>query len=109
MGQTIEVKSTVLGDAALFDTDRSITGQDGRGFDPAAATEDVTTTAGRLASRLFESDADVDHVFVVSNQVTVRRAGGWNDEDTGRAAAVIRDFFIFYEENRGEPADTSAS
>ena len=32
MGQTIEVKSILMGEVALFDTDRTMTGQDGRGF-----------------------------------------------------------------------------
>jgi hypothetical protein len=105
MGQTIDVKSTVLSDAALFDTDRSITGQDGQGFASAGKAEVDSTAAGRLAARVFESDSAIDHVFVLSNQVTVRRDGGWNDEATGSAAGIIRDFFVFYEENRGEPAE----
>jgi len=104
MGQTIEVRSTVLGDTALFDTDRSISGQDGQGFDSARKAGADPTAAGRLAVRVFESDAGIDHVYVLSNQVTVRRDGGWNDEAIDRAAVAIRDSFVFYEENRGEPA-----
>ena len=104
MGQTIELKSTVLGDTALFDTDRSISGQDGQGFDSAGKAGADPTAAGRLAARVFESDAEIDHVFVLSNQVTVRREGGWNDEAVDRAAAAIRDSFVFYDENRGQPA-----
>ena len=107
MGQTIEVNSTVVGDAALFDTDRSITGQDGCGFGSVDVAQSAPTTAGLLAVRLFESDADIDHVFTLSNQVTIRRKGGWTEEVTRSAAGVIRDFFVFYEENRGEPADAS--
>jgi hypothetical protein len=101
MGQTIEVKSVVLGGIALFDTDRSITGQDGHRFESRAETQDNPTTAGRLAAELFGSDVAVDHVFVQSNQVTVRRTDGWSDESAVDAATVIRDFFVFYEENRG--------
>ena len=101
MGQTIEVKSVLLGEVALFDTDRTMTGQDGRGFDSVAATRGDPTTAARLAAALFEGEASINHVFVLSNQVTVRRNGGWNDETASRAAETIRDFFIFYEENRG--------
>ena len=108
MGQTIEVKSVVLGDVALFDTDRTVTGQDGNGFDSTAAARGQTTTAARLALALFGSDASIDHVFVLSNQVTVRRTGGWDDEVVGQAVGVIRDFFIFYEENRGAPKEETA-
>jgi hypothetical protein len=106
MGQTIEVKSVVMGEVALFDTDRSVTGQDGHGFDSVTAAENGVTTADRLAAKLFASDAAINHVFVLSNQVTVRRTDGWSDEIAGQAAAVIRDFFIFYEENRGALTQT---
>ena len=107
MGQTIEVKSTVLGDAALFDTDRSITGQDGQGFGSAGKAADDSTTAGRLAVRVFAGDPAIDHVFVQSNQVTVRREGGWTDEVTENTSAVVRDFFVFYEENRSQSTRAS--
>ena len=107
MGQTIEVKSTVLGDTALFDTDRSITGQDGQGFDSTVQAGADPTAAGRLAAQVFETDAGIDRVFVLSNQVTVRRDGGWNDEAVDGAAAAIRDAFVFYEENRGVTAETA--
>jgi hypothetical protein len=108
MGQTIEVRSTVLGDTALFDTDRSISGQDGQGFDSAGKAGADSTAAGRLAAQVFERDAGIDRVFVLSNQVTVRRDGGWNDEAVDGAAAAIRDSFVFYEENRGATAETAA-
>ena len=101
MGQTIEVNTVLLGDIAVFDTDRSVTGQDGRGFDSVSDAQSGATTANQLAARLFAGESAVDHVFVLSNQVTVRRTGGWSEESAGRAAAIIRDFFIFYEENRG--------
>ncbi len=107
MGQTIEVKSTVLGDAALFDTDRSITGQDGQAFGSTGKAAADPTPAGRLAARVFAGDPAIDHVFVLSNQVTVRRDGGWADEVTENTSAVIRDFFVFYEENRGQSAPDS--
>ena len=80
---------------AVFDTDRSVTGQDGSGFD-AAAAGDATTIPGHLARRLFESDPDLDHVFVASSQVVVRRRGGWGDAARDRAAGVIAGFFVHY-------------
>ena len=105
MGQTIEVTNFVMGDLALFDTDRSITGQDGQGFGSAHEAQEDKTTAARLAAALFGSDPAVDHVFVSSNQVTVRRTAEWKGEAAEQAAAVIRDFFVFYEENRGTRAN----
>jgi hypothetical protein len=104
MGQTIDVKSVVFGEVALFDTDRTVTGQDGNGFASGATARGGTTTAARLATALFGSDPAIDHVFVMSNQVTVRRTDAWNDQTIAGAADVIRDFFIFYDENRGAAA-----
>ena len=105
MGQTIEVTSVVLGDVALFDTDRSITGQDGHAFESGTEASEGTTTAARLAEELFASNATIDHVFVLSNQVAVRRNDEWSEDRVGEIAALIRDFFVFYEENRGGPAN----
>ena len=99
MGQAIQVEALEMGDIALFDSDRTLTGQDGQGFSPPS--DGATTPPGELARRLFETDADLDHVFVSSNQVTVRRSGGWGDENLEAAREVIRDFFVFYQENRG--------
>ena len=96
MGQPIGIKSTILGDVLVLDGDRSITGQDGtayRTFEEADADERFP---GRLASALFESDPAADHVFVASNQVVVRRSGGWDDDTVARAASVVTGFFVFY-------------
>ncbi|MFH1103832.1 MAG: hypothetical protein V1757_02655 [Actinomycetota bacterium] len=96
MGKPIAVSgSTVVGQVLLLDTDRSITGQDGIGFDsPGAAA--AGTFAARLASRLFEGVAGVTHVFVASNQVVVGRRGGWEDAAAGAAAEIVSRFFVFY-------------
>jgi len=94
MGQIIEVKPQVVDGVALFDTDRSITGQDGTAYSGADATD--ATFPGRLANRLFESDRQLEHVFVASNQVVAKRTGGWSDADLERAAGIISEFFVFY-------------
>jgi hypothetical protein len=99
MGQAIQVEALMMGDVALFDSDRTLTGQDGQGFSPPS--DGAVTPPGELARRLFETDAEIDHVFVLSNQVTVRRRGGWEDVNLQAASEVIRDFFVFYQENRG--------
>jgi hypothetical protein len=97
MGQPIEIVGTTrLDDVVMFDTDRSITGQDGSGYgslDEATATEDFPAL---LAARLFEGVDGVNHVFVASNGVVVRRTGGWDDAAAGAAGEIITDFFIFY-------------
>ncbi len=98
MGQSIQVASTTVGDVVIFDTDRSITGQDGVVFtsaDEAAAAEEFPA---QLASRIFAADSRIDHVYVASNQVVVRRPGGWDDAVRDQVDAVVSDFFLFYPE-----------
>lgn len=96
MGQQIEVTSRVIGDSAIFDTDRSITGQDGSEFGSAedAAASDAFPNA--LAQRLFAADDTISSVFVASNVVTVTRPGGWDAATVAAASTVVSDFFIFY-------------
>ena len=95
MGQPIEVTSTGVDDIAMFDTDRTITGQDGDSFNSSQA-EAATSIPGDLATRLFDRVAGIDHVFVASNQVVVRRPHGWDDHVIGTATKTITDFFLFY-------------
>ncbi len=96
MGQRIEVAATVVDDIAMFNTDRAITGQDGAGFGVADAS-DSNTFDGQLAAKLFDGVSGIDHVFVASNQVVVRRPHGWDDHSVAAASGVISDFFLFYE------------
>jgi hypothetical protein len=95
VGQTIEVAAEVLGEIALFSTDRSITGQDGAGY---TRDEDVVrpTFPAQLAARLFAADPQIDHVYVASNQVVVRRPGAWTEDTAAAAATVIAEFFRYY-------------
>lgn len=96
MGQAIEVEAAVVGDAAIFSTDRSITGQDGVSYASSDAAAADDRFPGRLAARLYAADEQISSIFVASNQVVAGREGGW--DDTARAAAekVIEDFFLFY-------------
>lgn len=97
MGQTIEITQTaVVETVLLIDTDRSLTGQEGCGFDGADAARDAAEFPAVLAVRLFEADPGIDHVFVMSNTVTVRRPQGWEDDAVARAAGIVSDFFRFY-------------
>jgi hypothetical protein len=95
MGQRIEVQAIVFGEVAVFDTDRSLTGQDGRGFTRESDLGGVDF-ASRLAARLFDADEAVAHVFAASSQVVARRAEGWDEASVTRASDVIRELFVFY-------------
>ena len=98
MGQPIQVEATTLGDVVIFDTDRSITGQDGSAY---ASREDAAASdrfPAQLAQRIFDADSSVDHVFVASNQVVVRRSAGWTDAAVDDAADVVSRFFLYYPE-----------
>ena len=103
MGQSIEVTAAALGDTALFSLDRSLTGQDGEIFaGPPAPTDDPPAV---LARQLFEADASINHVYVLSNSVSVAREGGWDDESLGHATEVISNLFIYYEIETPEQHD----
>lgn len=96
MGMAISVRpARIVGDVAVFDTDRSVTGQDGAGFD-ASAAQAATTAGALLAQRLFAADPEIQHVFVASSQIVVRRHGGWDDAAMQRSSAVIAGFFVHY-------------
>lgn len=96
MGQLIDVSSTVVGGTAIFDTDRSITGQDGAEFRSAEAAGEGETFPHKLAQRLFATDSAIESVFVASNVVTVSRSGGWPDAAVAALSQEVRDFFLFY-------------
>lgn len=97
MGQTIEIRSTVAIDHVLVvDTDRSITGQDGTSYNGVETARRDDTFPARLAVALFEGIDGVDHVFAASNTVSVRRPGGWSDEQIERARRIVSEFFRYY-------------
>ncbi len=96
MGQEMSVAPQAVGDVAIFDTNRSITGQDGSTYasaDEAAAGDDF---GAALAARLFAADNRIDHVWVQSNVATVRRRDGWDDVALAATADVIGQFFVYY-------------
>lgn len=99
MGQPITVMDvTVEGDFAAFHADRSITGQDGLSFETADQAVADGSYPGDLAARILEFDSSIDHVFVASNQVVVRRFGGWESAALDAASGMIEAFFVFYSE-----------
>lgn len=96
MGQTIEInRARRIGDILVIDTNRSLAGQDGEAYTPGYTTTSPTFPA-RLAERLFEADADIDRVHVMSNAVSVSRSGGWDDAAQAETQRVVTAFFRFY-------------
>ncbi len=96
MGQPIQVEATQLGDVVIFDTDRSITGQDGAAYASRVEAADSDRFPARLAIELFDADGAIDHVFVASNQVVVRRSQAWTETTIDAAGQVVSDFFLYY-------------
>lgn len=97
MGQTIEIDETIqLGDVLLVSTDRSLTGQDGEAYSPGRVPDEKATFPAHLAQRLFEADPKIDHVYVMSNSLSIRRPGGWDDSALDLARETVSNFFRFY-------------
>ena len=94
MGQNVEIRDMVeMGEILLVDTDRSFTGQDGHAITPGAHGEGVP---GVLASRIFELGLGVDYIYVLQNQVTLRRSGGWDDPSLREQVAETTKYFLRY-------------
>jgi hypothetical protein len=96
MGQAIQVEPQVVGDVAIFLTDRGLTGQDGSGYESAAEAAADDRFPGLLAQRLFAADDQLDNVWVASNTAVLRRHGGWTDSAIASSADVISGFFLYY-------------
>lgn len=100
MGQLIEVNHLLIGDVALFDTDRSLSGQEGESYaDPESAAA-AGTFPGRVAEALFAAIPSIGSVYVFSNTISVKRSGGWADEIVESAAGIIRNSLVHYAINR---------
>lgn len=99
MGQRIKVDSTrVIGESIILDTDRSLTGTDGEGYDSGEAASGASTFPAKLAVELFESDEALTRVYVSQNVVIVTRSGGWPQDAAEAASKVVEEFFLFYPE-----------
>ena len=100
MGQLIEVDHVLLGDVAVFDTDRSFSGQEGETFPDAEAAAASDTFSGLVANALFEAVPSLISVYVFSNALSIRRLGTWTDEQASAAAGIIRNSLVHYTQNR---------
>ena len=97
MGQLIEVEPVRLGTVTIFDTDRSLSGQDGETYQRG---ETGTTFPAQVAAAIFEADPTVASVYVYSNTISVTGSGEWTDESVAALASAIKNFLIYYDENR---------
>jgi len=96
MGQPITVESKPWDAVCVFTTDRSITGQDGAGYHSKEAAEAATEFSARLAARLYDGDDEIEHVYVASNDVIVRRRSRWDDAAVSTTAETIEQLFLHY-------------
>ena len=96
MGQPITVEARQAEGFCVFTIDRSLTGQDGASFKSAAEAETDSGIPATLAARLFASDESIDHVYVASNDVVVRRATDWDQASVDSATDAIAGLFRFY-------------
>jgi hypothetical protein len=98
MGQTIQIwDANVVADVLLVSTDRSLTGQDGEAYTPGQPIGPGAIFPAQLAARLFESDPSIDHVYVMSNVLSIRRSEAWDESSIASARDVVASFFLFYE------------
>ncbi len=97
MGQLIEVDHRRMGDVVVFDTDRSLSGQEGETFMSSGDTSGATTFPARLAARLFELSPALTSVYVFSNTISVRRFGGWEDDLVTKMSDTIAHSLLYYD------------
>lgn len=113
MGQTIQIWDTnVVADVLLVSTDRSLTGQDGESYTSGQPIGPGAIFPAQLAARLFESDPSIDHVYVMSNVLSIRRSKAWDESSIASARDVVASFFLFYESQEStekEPAPEAES
>ena len=98
MGQPIRVSASIVGPAAVFETDRSITGQDGAGFGSAAAAAEEEGFAPGLAAALFDAVDGLERVWVASNVVLAGRPAGWDEPSEAAATGAIESYFVHYKD-----------
>jgi len=96
VGQRIQVQPTIVDTTAIFDTDRSITGQNGISYASLEDAEGDHRFPGRLAKRILESDGAIESVWVASNTIIVKRGDGWTDAASVSVSDVIEGFFLYY-------------
>ena len=100
MGLQIEVEQIRLGEVVIFDTDRSLSGQEGETFPDAEAAASADTFPARLAVDLFAARPEITSVYVYSNTISVRGPGEWSNEAADACEGAIRNCLVHYDRNR---------
>ncbi len=85
--------AATVGNTALFNLDRSLTGQDPRVF--SGPQSEPVDAVGRMARRIL-TDPEVTHVQVLSNVVTVGRIDAWDIGTLNEARDTIATMFVHY-------------
>lgn len=93
MGQEISVRATRFDNIAIFDLDRSLTGQEPEIFGVPPSGD---SPPRRLARRLWEMDRGLSSVQILSNTVTVARSDPWTEEGVAEAVDIIAQLFAHY-------------
>jgi hypothetical protein len=97
MGQRIDVQGPLmLGDFAVFVTDRTLAGMTGVRFESPSDAEAQEGVPARLAAHLYAAEGGLRHIYVASNTITVGRVLAWNDTHLATVARAIEEFFLFY-------------
>ena len=97
MGQRIVVQQpVVVGDVAVFVTDRSLTGMVGIRFESASEAEAGRGVPANLAARLYAVDAGLRDVYVAMDTIVVRRVVGWDEVRLDVVARAVEELFVFY-------------
>jgi hypothetical protein len=97
VGQPIVIESTEIVDRSIIVMmNRSLTSQEGEGYDSLAAADAADSFGARLAARLFEADESLERVYVASNAVVVTRPGDLSDDIVSSLSSVIEDLLLFY-------------
>ena len=97
MGQLIEIQSIeAVDDSIIVMMNRSLTSQEGEGYDSLADADGEDSFGALLAARLFEADASIERVYVASNAVVLTHAGNPDDATVSSLSSVIEDLFLFY-------------
>jgi hypothetical protein len=101
VGQHIVVQPPiVVGDVAVFVTDRSMTGMGAMTFQSAADAGTRGGAPAELALRLYAVDAGLRQIYVAMNAIVVRRVVGWDDAHIAAIMRGIEDLFVFYSADR---------
>ncbi len=86
----------MVDDVLLIDTNRSLGGQDGEGYEDPEPARSAKTFPAQLAARLMDLDPRINRVFTLSNTLVVRRQGGWAPDEVERVSRSVAEFFLFY-------------